>query len=127
VIPTRESRWFAYVSDESGRDEIYVQPYPITGQRWRVSVDGGAEPRWAPDGSAVYFRNGDALLEAPVSLTPEFSSAPPVELFRGPFVLDGFGNPSYDVAADGKRFVMVQGEQTRPARLRVVVNWFDGL
>jgi dipeptidyl aminopeptidase/acylaminoacyl peptidase len=64
-----DGKWFAYVSDETGRDEIYVQPYPITGQRWRVSIDGGAEPRWAPDGSAVYFRNGEALLDSAIRAT----------------------------------------------------------
>jgi len=103
------------------------QPYPTTGQRWRLSNAGGAEPRWAPDSSPIYFRNGEALLEASVSLTPDFSSSSPVELFRGPYVLDDFGNPNFDVSPDGKSFLMVQGEPAEPARLRVVVNWFDGL
>ena len=78
-------------------------------------------------GSAIYFRKGDALLEASVSLTPDFSVASPVGLFRGPFVLDGFGNPNFDVSPDGQHFLMVKGEPTEPARLRVVVGWFDQL
>ena len=122
-----DGRWFAYVSDETGQDEVYVQPYPTTGQRWRVSSDGGTEPRWAPDGSAIYFRNAEALLEAAVTLAPEFLPAAPVELFRGPYVLDDFGNPNFDVARDGKHFLMVRGEPTEAARLSVVVNWLASL
>jgi len=118
--------WFAYVSDETGRDEIYVQPYPTTGQRWRVSSDGGAESRWAPDGSAIYFRSGDALMEAAVEYTSGFSSGQPRVLFRGPYTLDLFGNPGFDVAPDG-RFLMVRGETAGPTTLKVVVNWFDEL
>ena len=65
-------------------------------------------------------------MEARVKLRPEFSSERAQVLFRGPYVLDSFGNPNFDVAPDG-RFLMVRGEPTEPAELKVVLNWFDEL
>ena len=126
-ILSPDGEWFAYVSDETGRDEVYVRRYPDTGGRWMVSTDGGREPRWARDGSELFYRAGDRLLAVRVESEGGFRAGRPEELFRGAFMADNFGNPAYDVTADGQRFVMVQGQSSNQNHLFVVLNWFEEL
>lgn len=66
-----DGRWFSYSSDESGRPEIYVQPWPVNGDRWQVSIDGGTDARWRPEGGELYYLSPTkSLMAAPVALTP---------------------------------------------------------
>ena len=119
--------WLAYVSDESGRDEIYVQPYPGPGRRWAISVDGGDNPIWSPDGRQLFYRHDDRMMAVQVRTGEEFDAGEPVELFEGRYAL-GQGRPNYDVSPDGQRFVMIRTEQAEPPEaLHVVLNWFDAL
>ena len=122
-----DGKWFAYVSDEGGQDEIYVRRYADSGSRWKISVDGGAEPMWGPDGREIFYRSGDRMMVADVETEPAFRAGRPRELFRGSFARDSFGNPNYDISSDGQRFVMVQGETTGPDQLLIVLNWFEEL
>jgi Tol biopolymer transport system component len=120
-----DDRWLAYASDESGRDEVYVRPFPGPGAPIQVSAEGGREPLWSPDGTELFFRWGDTLMAAPVRSEPTFSAGRAVRLFGGRYEGPYIGARNYDVGPDG-RFLMVHVEPTSPQdRLEVVVNWFD--
>jgi serine/threonine-protein kinase len=126
-----DGRWLAYVSDESGRFEVYVRSYPDLERKWQISSDGGAEPVWSPDGRELFYRDeeGRVMTVVPITIEPDFSPGRPELLFEGEYVPSpGFGR-NYDVAPDGRSFVMV--EQVLPedieAELQVVVNWFTEL
>src|ERR1019366_755361 len=58
-----DGRWMAYMSNESGRSEVYVQPYPGPGGKWQISTDGGMDPRWSANGRELTYRNGDKVME----------------------------------------------------------------
>jgi Tol biopolymer transport system component len=122
-----DGNWLAYVSNESGRNEVYVQPYPGPGGKWPISTDGGTEPAWSPDGKELFYRRGDQLLAVTVQAAQEFSSGAARVLFEAPYeVIDGARN--YDVAADGKRFLMIRSDAADiPRRFYVVSNWFEEL
>ena len=121
-----DSRWVAYSSGESGRQEIFVQPFPNGTGRWRVSTDGGAEPRWRGDGRELFFIGADGqMMAAPVTTGASFEHGTPRPLFRTR--ISGFANPyrtSYAVTRDGERF-LISGiaENATPQSIAVVVNW----
>ena len=123
--------WMAYQSNESGQTEVYVVKFPEGTDKVQVSVDGGIEPRWAPSGTELYYRNGRQFIAVETVLTPSFrlvrrtvlfetedSIRPPVNLVMG----------SYDVLPDGRSFIFVDTAKTTPPReLVVVLNWFEEL
>ena len=120
-----DGRWLAYMSIESGRDEVYVRRYPAAGEKLQISTEGGSCPRWARNGQELFYRNGDKMMAVPISTEPEFSAGKPKILFEGRFLSD-YG--SYDVAPDGERFVMVQEErESAPRQIHVVLNWHQEL
>ena len=110
-----DSHWIAYISEESGRDEVYVQPYPGPGPKWPISSDGAVGiPKWSKDGRTLYYRNGDKLLEVDIQTTPTFKAAKPRVLFEIPFA-------SFDVAPDGRFLLVRDTEKPQPPReIRVV-------
>jgi Tol biopolymer transport system component len=124
-----DGRWVAYASNESGRLEIYVQPFPRSAGKWRVSTGGGMEPRWRRDGKELYYLAPDgALMTVPANATSTFQSGTPRRLFqtRVPFL----GSPyrsNYEVAGDGRFLVntLVEGAASSP--ISVVLNWTTGL
>jgi len=117
-----DGRWLAYVSNESGRSEIYVEPVPGPGGRRQVSSDGGEEPRWVRNGREITYRNGTRMMSAPVQMQPTFQAGKPVELFDRKFDR-GFGVAGYDVTPDGQTFVMTRSEHAAPTEIRVVMGW----
>ncbi|HXV90658.1 MAG TPA: protein kinase, partial [Gemmatimonadales bacterium] len=121
-----DGRWLAYVSEESGRAEVYVRPFPGPGGRAQVSNGGGTEPRWAPSGRAIFFRNGAAMMQASVRTEPAFALSETHRLFTGPFI-NGMIYPNYDVARDGRSFVMIRPDQASSQTVMVVLNWFANL
>jgi eukaryotic-like serine/threonine-protein kinase len=127
-VPTLspDGRWVAYHSNESGRYEIYVQPWPDGGRRWQVSTDGGALPRWSPRGDEVFFRSGPArtaMAAVAVKAEPEFTPAPPTVLFD----LRGYDSP-FSVAPDAQRFLLLRlRAPDATTQVTVVVNWLDEL
>jgi hypothetical protein len=125
-----DGRWFAYASDESGRTEVYVQPFPQTGMKTRVTASGGFEPRWRRDGRELFYLTPDGLLTAvPVTLTPGFGFGSPQRLFqtRVPF-LGSLWRSNYEVADNGNRFLVnTLVEDTGASPITVVVNWMAGL
>ena len=106
-----DGKWIAYVSNDSGRDEVYVRPASGGGGKTTVSTEGGIEPVWAASGRELFYRNGDDFMVAPVETVPALSIGRPQRLFTAAYERDrgaGFANPNYDVTRDGQRFVMVQ-------------------
>jgi Tol biopolymer transport system component/DNA-binding winged helix-turn-helix (wHTH) protein len=121
-----DGRFVAYSGNQSGRPEVYVQPFPA-GRRVQVSVDGGSWPRWGKGGRELFYLAGDKLMRAPVHTNPVFSAGIPEEFFRSASTFPGIEETSspYAPSADGQRFLV-----SRPARddsrsrIRVVKNWF---
>ena len=120
-----DGHWVAYVSNESGRLEVYVRPFPGPGGRWQVSLDGGAEPLWAVNGRELFYRNGTKMMAAAITLHPTFTVGARRALFEGNYLSEPVYR-SYDVTRDGRGFVMVRSPKP-PADLIVVLNWFDQL
>jgi Tol biopolymer transport system component len=124
-----DGRWLAYQSDETGRFEVYVQPFPEGGSKWLVSVGGGTEPLWARNGEELFYRSGQRVMAASIRSGPNFEAESPALLFEGPFSPSlGFGSPAYDITPDGDRFVMIAPETPTPqTEFYVVVNWLEEL
>jgi hypothetical protein len=116
----------AYSSDESGRWEIYVEPYPGPGPKVPVSTEGGQQPVWSRDGKELFYRNGNKMMAAAVETKDEFKITGYNELFEGRY-LSMASLQNYDVAPDG-RFLMIQEPaESTPLGINVVLNWFDEL
>ena len=125
-----DGRWMAYVSNESGLQEIYVQPYPGPGGKWRISIAGGVEPVWNRNGRELFYRNDDKMMAVDLTTQPAFSVGKPKLLFDGRYVLNSASFPYYDVTPDGQRFLMVkpvEQEQEAATQINVVLNWFEEL
>ncbi len=121
-----DSRFVAYISDESGTSEVYVQPFPHAADgKWMISNGGGVEPRWSADGKELFYFAGQTLMAVPIALQPTFSLRPAVPLFDAP-VQAGYINDSdrWQVAPDGKRFLILAPAGTTDAPpIDVIVNW----
>jgi serine/threonine-protein kinase len=123
-----DGRWFAYVSNESGRNEVYVRRYDDPGAgRTQVSVAGGAEPRWAHSGRELFFRGPRAeMMAADVTLGAAFRAGAPRILFPATRMASDYFHRSYDVSLDDRRFLMILASEGE-TELVVVVNWFAEL
>ncbi len=121
-----DGRWLAYVSDESGRDEVYVREFPVPGAAVRVSEGGGREPSWAPSGRELFYRGGSRMVAVAVATASAMTVGGREVLFDDrPFVAIPHG-AAYDVHPDGRRVLMVRrGAESR--EVVVMLNWFDGL
>jgi serine/threonine-protein kinase len=121
-----DGRWIAFTSNETGRDEVYVQSYPGSEHKRPISVRGGREPSWSPSGDRVYFRGQDSMWGVDVRTAPTFASGTPRRLFADPYEWEhgGGGDRNYDISADGRRFLMLKAVRPHPpAELTVVMNW----
>lgn len=124
-----DGRWVAYNSDESGRNEVYVQPYPGPGGKHQISTEGGREIVWGANGELAY-RNGDKMMAVAIKTQPALEVGKPQALFEGRYEMNPLGAmPFYDMSADGRRFLMVKGsEQSASAtQINLVLNWFEEL
>jgi serine/threonine-protein kinase len=119
-----DDRWLAYVSNETGRDEVYVRPFPEGRGRWQVSTAGGTEPRWRRGGQELFYRNADTLIVVQVRTRPGFSAGKRTSLFTGDYV-SSTRHATYDVHPDGQRFVFVTGDRTEATDLILVQNLFS--
>jgi dipeptidyl aminopeptidase/acylaminoacyl peptidase len=128
---SRNGRWLAYVSNESGRPEIYVQPYPGPGGKWQISTEGGTEPVWSRNGRELFYRNANRMMTVDVTTGPGFSAAKPRMLFEGEYFANTFPETgvAYDVSLDGQRFLMVKenAASRSAAQINVVLNWQEEL
>jgi serine/threonine-protein kinase len=138
-----DGRWLAYESNESGRMEIYVRPFPkVDDARSQVSSEGGARPLWARNGKELFYvtPDGNTLMTVEVSSGPTFRKGTPQKLldtrrYFFPVALGNTGNAgrTYDVSDDG-RFLVVRataeepgGEPAAPPSITVVLNWLEEL
>jgi serine/threonine-protein kinase len=125
-----DGRWVAYVSIESGKDEVYVRPFPETSRaRWQLSAAGGSNPAWAHSGRELFYvSRSDSLIAVTVSGTPDFQPGDRRTLFSTrPYLLLPL-HRSYDVTPDDQSFLMLKRVLTANAdanRLTVVLNWFS--
>jgi serine/threonine-protein kinase len=125
-----DGRWLAYVSNESGRWEIYVQPYPGPGGKWQISTEGGTEPVWNPNGRELFYRSGDKMMAVDIAAQLSFTTSKPRVLFEGRYNPAPGTTPNYDVSPDGQRFLMIkpaEGSTAAPTQINVVLNWFEEL
>jgi len=133
-----DGKWLTYSSDEAGGYQVYVQPFAgrsVTvgtgqrfGARWRISTDGGAQPRWRSDGKELFYVGADRkIMSVAVKTVPAFEAGMPSPLFASTISQD-LTNPQYDVAPDGKRFLISAPSNLRgSAPVTVVLNWTAGL
>ena len=124
-----DGRWIAYVSNKSGRDEVYVRPYPGPGPESTVSTAGGREPMWSRDGTELFYRSEEQLMAVDVELGVGFRAGTPRPLFGDTYDRDtggAGGIANYDVTAEGERFVMVRRDASAQ-EVVVVLNWAEEL
>ena len=119
-----DGRWLAFVSNETGRDEVYVTRFDHPDEKWHVSTDGGSDPRWGREGQELFYLSPDKhLMLVPIKPGDKFDAGVPRELFKADPQTSG-----YDVAADGQRFLFVvtaPGAQLFP--FAVITNWMAEL
>ena len=118
-----DSRYVAYITDQSGRREVYVRAFPQGEKVSRISRDGGESPRWNPNGKELFYVEGVSLIAVPVSMSPSFSPGKPTRLFDAAGLSAA---PGYDVSPDGQQFIIAEpvGDPPRPS-IRVVQNWYE--
>jgi Tol biopolymer transport system component len=118
-----DAKWVAYVSNESGRDQVYVRAFPAASDVWPISIDGGVAPRWRADGKELFYVAANrTMMSATVALNPRFEAGRPQALFAVRLRnADG-----YAVSRDGQRFLLNPDaqESSAPAPpISVIVNW----
>jgi len=126
-----DGRWLAYESDESGRFEVYVRPFPASGVPRQISTNGGGLARWSSDGREVFFMLARRLYAVPIRTAPTLEVGAPRLLFELSFgpTGGGVGPPPWDVTPDGQRFIFVKpgDDELAPLRIHIVENWFEEL
>ncbi len=123
-----DSKWFAYTSNESGRDEVYVQSFPPSGGKWQVSTGGGAQPFWRHDGKELFYIAPDRkLMAVDVTLGSTFETSAPKTLFQTQVIRYEAPN-RYLVSRDGQRFLINSPvEELSQTPVTVILNWVAGL
>ena len=129
-----DGRWLAYMSLESGTLQVYVQPFPKTGAKHRVTQQGGRYPLWSPDGTELFYINGPQFMGIDIATEPAFSFGNEQALrIRGFLAAYGPTRP-YDITPDGQRFLMVfpadqagSVAETAEEQINIVLNWFEEL
>ena len=126
-----DCQWLAYVSNESGRRQVFVSDFPSLANRHQISTDVGNEPLWNPNPGKrqLFYRSGDRVME--VDITDHGTAAEDArELFRGPYATaaNAAVRPNYDVSPDGERFLMLKPVERAPlTQIKVVRNWHEEL
>ncbi len=133
-----DGRWIVYVSNQSGRIEVYVSPSTGSGSAVQISVQGGTSPAWSRDGREVFYRQGEKFIAVKIEINGNrLTAGSRKELFE--HVANRYGSAipvrSYDVAPDGRFLLIKRGddvetaalEQHFPTRIRIVQNWFEEL
>ncbi len=127
-----DGRWLAYTSTESGREEVYVQPFPRPGGKWLISHEGGTEPLWAHNGKQLFYRSIDSqqVWVVDVQDGSSFFPSKPRLLFKAPGFAWGWPVRAWDMSQDGQRFLMVKQDERKPqpvTEMILVQNWFEEL
>jgi serine/threonine protein kinase len=125
-----DGRWIAYTSNESKRNEVYVQPFPGPGTKVPVSAEGGEQPLWARNGKQLFFRWEDQVWVVDVRTNGAFTASKPRLLLKHPGYYISHPIRSYDLSLDSQRFLMMKLEQRTPTpvtEMILVQNWFEEL
>jgi len=132
-----DGKRLVYCSMESGKAEIYVQPWPGPGPKIQISSEGGMDPVWRPDGKEIFYRNGTKMMAVAVSTQPSFRAGRPQLLWEGDYMfgpssgcgIKGTTTTSYDVSPDGQRFLMIRESDQKmyATKIVVVLNWVEEL
>ena len=129
-----DGRWLAYESNDSGRFQVFVRPFPDVNEgKTQVSTVGGTEPRWARNSQELFYLAPDgALMSVPVERGPTWRAGVPIKLIDLPYTRrsDISNSQTYDVSPDGKRFLMIKegsGPDQTPPTIEVVQNWTEEL
>jgi serine/threonine-protein kinase len=116
-----DGRRIAFTSNQTGRTEVYVISFPQLTEKHQISIDGGTNPRWSPDGSTLFYQHGRRLMTVPVSPLPSRGGNTPRVLFEADFL-------SFEVAPDGQRFLLLTpNPDAKRAEIHIVLNWFKEL
>ncbi len=121
-----DGRWIVFVSDESGRYEVYIQPFSGSGGKTQISTEGGNSPLWSRDGKQLFYRRPTQVWVVDVQAGTAFSAGKPRLLFEQA----GYSGSNWDISPDGKRFLMVKSEEIKPqpaTEMILVQNWFEEL
>jgi Tol biopolymer transport system component len=132
-----DGRWLAYVSNQSGRNDVYVQPYPGPGERHLISNNGGEQPAWSGTGRELFYvQRGEPgsrlmkLISVTIGTAPAFRAGTPETVFESADLASPWGR-SYDVAPDGRRFLMALDKEPPKnlalAQMIFVQNWTEEL
>jgi hypothetical protein len=132
-----DGKWLVYCSLESGRSEIYVQPWPGPGPKIQISSEGGIDPMWRRDGKEIFYRNGTKMMAVPVTAQSGLRAGKPEVLWTGDYTYGlssscgfwGATTTSYDVALDGRRFLMIKDRDQGmyATKVMVILNWVEEL
>jgi serine/threonine-protein kinase len=122
-----DGRWLAYSSDESGRAEVYVRPFPEGAGKRQVSTEGAGRPVWSGSGE-LFYNEGNRYMAVTLETQPTLSVGTPRLLFEGSYAAIVQAR-NFDVSADGQRFVMLKPveQEQAPPHIVVVQNWFEEL
>jgi dipeptidyl aminopeptidase/acylaminoacyl peptidase len=131
-----DGKWLAYTSNETGRVDLYVQPYPGSGRRITITSEGNvSEPAWSKNSNELFYRSNDVIMSVRYKVSGnEFIPEKPVMLFKAPLIVGGTTvRPTYDVAPDGRFLFNLPipenaNERTLqifPSKLRLVLNWSE--
>ena len=129
-----DGKWLAYVTDETGKLQVYVRPFPgPEGEvKWMISDEdtGGGQPVWSPDGRELFYRSGDRTMVVSIRTQGQtLAAGTPKVLFEGQYVSHSQppGFQYYDISPDGKRFLMLKEVTPEATQINVVLNWFEEL
>ena len=128
-----DGRWLAYTSNETGRFEVYVRPFPgVDAGRWQISTDGGEWPLWNPAGDELFYRGPTGVMALEFEADPTFAPGSPTLLIEREIF--GARNRRMAVSPDGQRFLLLtdatgdlNAEDVAPAEINVVLNWTEEL
>ncbi len=125
-----DSKWIAYVSNETGRQKVFVRRFDQSPGKWLISGNKeGLQPLWSPDGRELFYRDiSGSVMVAPITTESGFEVGKPRVLLAGDYSMR-FPQASYDISPDGKRFLMIKQEGGVEGRseIRVILNWFTEL
>ena len=120
-----DGSWMAYDANTSGQFEVYVQRFPTLGGLQKISIDGGNQPLWSPDGRELFYRSldGTRLMVVTIETGPAITAGDPELVFEGQYFSNRRRN--YDIAPDGQRFLMIKEGGDNTEQFIVVQNWFE--
>jgi serine/threonine protein kinase/Tol biopolymer transport system component len=124
-----DGRWLAYMSDESGRNDVYVRTFPDSGAKWLISTNGGVDPRWRADGTELFYLAADgSLMAVSIKPGPVFEPGAAVALFKTRMSPPHFWEQNYAVTRDGGRFLInTITEESASVPTKIIFNWTAAL